>query len=76
VDGALDALRGFAFAQRFEQLRRRQDRRARVRQPLPAMSGALPCTGSTSVKLSLALALGASPSPPTSAAAASLRMSP
>lgn len=43
--------------------------------PLPAMSGALPWTGSTSVKLSPALALGASPSPPTSAAAASLRMS-
>ena len=44
--------------------------------PLPAMSGAVPCTASKMLMLRPMLALGAKPRPPTSPAARSLTMSP
>ena len=44
--------------------------------PLPAMSGALPWTGSNTAYSHPRFAPGASPSPPVSPAQRSLRMSP
>ena len=56
--------------------RRRASGPTGLAMPLPAMSGALPCTASKIAAVVPMLAPGARPSPPTSPETSSLRMSP